>query len=575
MTHRNVFALSLLAIGCALPMEDGPDDVALIAGGKADGSSYSECELAEMVAWVNGVATAYELVDAGVHTRAARNLIAHRDGADQLAATADDDLFDDANEVDAVPYVGVAAMNQLVFAVEERCSAPPQAEVIFSPQAYEASHLARIRTEIDGAERSIDIAMYSFRDAQLEAALARAVSRGVEVRMIFQGANDDRDPNTSASARLEALGIEVRWVNKIMHHKLAIIDGARTDVGEAEGALVISGSGNWSNSAATRYDENTIFVRNTELALRYQIEFDHLWNNGRAFTSASSPSSSPSLAIDPSAIADDPSVDAVFTSANFRVTQSARYGATFSIVSGRNTVADRWVAAIRGARRSIYIASGHLRSRPVAEALLEARRRDPALDIRIYLDGQEYLAASTHAEQVAQLEECLLAAGTSVSRRQGCTDTGFLYSYAMVEAGVALRYKYYAYRWDASYAAQMHHKYMIVDGETLIAGSYNLSDNAEHETMENISIFHADAHRALIDAFAASFDAMWTTGGGLYAPFLDRVQNGTGELPIVFDAMALSWEQVTSLKRAIRRACPAVDGEEYRTNPAAHRTCAR
>jgi phosphatidylserine/phosphatidylglycerophosphate/cardiolipin synthase-like enzyme len=560
--------------GCALDAEplDGPDDIGVAPGGKADGSDYTACELDGVVRWLNAGTSVDALIAGGVHSRTARNLVAHRDGADAVFATGDDDLFDDIGEVDGVSYVGPVAISRLVSNVEASCAAG-RTEVIFSPQPYEQSHLVRVRELIDGADGSIDIAMYSFRDAAINDALARAVARGVSIRMIYDGASADRTaPEGTTSARLEAMGIEVRWVNKVMHHKLAIIDGR----GDGSEAVVVTGSGNWSNSAATRFDENTVVIHsNAELAQRYQAEYEHLWANSRELVWNESIEHVPTSSV--AITADDPSVDALFTSANFTTSVSTRYGATFSVVPGRNVVADRWVALILGARRSIRIASGHLRSRPVAEALLEAQRRNPELDIRVYLDGQEYLAAGTHEIQERELAECIEAAGSSVSRQQACLDRGFLFSYQLHEAGIPLRYKYYAYRWDHSYADQMHHKYMVVDEEILVTGSYNLSDNAEHATMENVVVFQGEPHRALVDAFIDNFDAIWVTGeeDGLYDTFLASLGTTTGDIPIVFAPMALDWAQVTALKRAIRSACPAVDSTEYREHPETHRYCAR
>ena len=81
----------------------------------------------------------------------------------------------------------------------------------------------------------------------------------------------------------------------------------------------------------------------------------------------------------------------------------------------------------------------------------------------------------------------------------------------LYEVITAVRYKYYAYRWHYSYAIQMHHKYMIVDGKRLFTGSYNYSDNAEHNTMENVVIYDAAAFPALVAAFVANFEALWQT----------------------------------------------------------------
>ena len=58
----------------------------------------------------------------------------------------------------------------------------------------------------------------------------------------------------------------------------------------------------------------------------------------------------------------------------------------------------------------------------------------------------------------------------------------------------------------------MHHKYMVVDGTTLFSGSYNLSDNAEHDTFENMMVLKGAEHATLIAAFEANFESIWKTG---------------------------------------------------------------
>ena len=48
-----------------------------------------------------------------------------------------------------------------------------------------------------------------------------------------------------------------------------------------------------------------------------------------------------------------------------------------------------------------------------------------------------------------------------------------------------------------------------------------------------------------------------------------------GNFPIVFDAMALTWAEVTALKQKIRSSCPSVDTPEYRSAAASHTVCFR
>src|SRR4051812_31020500 len=87
-------------------------------------------------------------------------------------------------------------------------------EVIFSPAASPAqSHVARIAAEVDRAQSSIDIAIYSYSDANITARLAAAAARGVKIRVIYEvGGNDSRSDHvdTTTSGKLEAAGADVR-----------------------------------------------------------------------------------------------------------------------------------------------------------------------------------------------------------------------------------------------------------------------------------------------------------------------------------------------------------------------------
>jgi len=576
MPHRRVLAAALLlATACgdttghrsAAEPEDGVDDVIVTSADKADGD-LTDCQIASALAYANDAGTTYEVLRAaGVPSRSAKNIVSHRP-YESLAA------------LDAVPYVGPVSFERLLAAAPELdCTPVPDPgapQVVFSPQLLADSHLARIAAMIDGAERSLDIAVYSFSDAGIFAALERAVARGVSVRMLFEPANAQHGrPEGTMSARLEDAGVDVRYVNKIMHHKFVLVDGPRDTVEQAKTGALATGSGNWSNSAGTRYDENTVFLTgHAEANLRFQREFNHLWENSRDLVWNERLTTLASLTIDDAALAaggDDPALDAVFTSANFEVTES-RSGPGFTAVLTRNAASDRMVEMILGARTSVRIASGHLRSRPIAEALLAKHQQSPEVDIRVYLDGQEYLSESAHRSQVAEQAQCLTDAGESESERLACLEKGFLWGFAVHDAGIPVRFKLSAYRWDSTYALQMHHKYIVVDDAHVASGSYNFSENAEHGTMENV-VFYEDA--GLARAFAANFDAIWTTGQSAWPSFLADVKDGAGDVPIVFAPMALTWSQVTELKTAIRAACPTVDDEEYRRNPGAHRVCTR
>ena len=588
MTPRRTISLPLALTLVLAPMAcsgDDPldDENAGFPDGKSDGGiDEGSPEALAVLALVNDTSVdADELDDdAGLNATAAKNIIAHRDGADAAAATTDDNPYDTLAELDAVSFVGPIALAALLEYAKEKGllgGDEGNVSVIFSPQPAEASHNARIAQLIDQAEHTVDIAMYSFSDAGISAALERAVDRGVKVRFVFETANEDKSLTGSAlasskSGRLEAAGVNVRFVNKIMHHKLAIIDGPRDDVERAATSTLVTGSGNWSFSGGSQFDENTLFFTGqAELAMKYQREFDLMWNHSRDLVAVPSLAFEVSTA-DLSNIPDTPGLDVLFTSNNFDVSEGST---TFRTDKSSLAVASQWVAAIQSARTSIHIASGHLRLKPVAEALIAAKQANPDLDIKVYLDQQEFISQSGDDFQKGEVEECLAGADTD-SERFDCENKEFLWSRTVLLSGIDVRFKSYAFRWDHSYAVQMHDKYMVIDGQRLFSGSYNLSMNSEHDTFENCVVMDGAEFADIISAYEANFAAIWETGRAddLLSDLRETISTAS-TIPIVFDSMALTWQEFTDLRSLIMENCTQVNSDEFRRNAAAHKVCPR
>jgi len=555
---------------------DGEHEIA-IPGGKAD-RIWSQCTIDRVLLWLNDPGTGSStLTGAGVHGRAADNIIDHRNGPDGVYPSDDDRGFDALGGVDEVPWVGSVAMDQLTAGAPGDCDRQRyrQAAVWFSPADYETSHLERTRAVIEEATRSIDVAMYSFYHDPLVDALAGAANRGVEVRIIYDKTRRERDDGEeTVSARLEDIGADVRWVNRVMHHKFVIVDGVHTALIQATDTSVVTGSANWTYGAATTYDENTIFIRGyPEVALRFQREFNRMWRYSRPYGVDDAPRAGGMMRLHTEMIPDAEATDAAFTSRNFRAYFSSRWGPTFGVKDSPATVANRVIRELRGADESIRVASAHLRSRPVAETILELHRNRPGLDIRVYLDGQERITEADHREQLADLERCVSGAEDEEERRD-CRRSGFYFSYALHQSGVPTRFKYNAYRWHFSYAEQMHHKYIIIDDETVISGSYNLSNNAEFNSLENIVIYRRRAFPELVDRFESNFRRLWRTGRqGRYAQLQRDIRHATESIPIVFDPMALDHDEIAALESLIESKCPAVTSEDFESDPRSHTTC--
>jgi len=459
------------------------------------------------------------------------------------------------------------------------------AKAIFSPvSSTSKSHVAEVVKLIKGAKHSVDIAIYSLSDNRVNSALKEAVLKSppVQVRVIWHQAQKDRKSSTpcsTKSGKLEAAGVDVRYASKskVMHHKFMIVDGAIKDssgqvaTARAKDAWIVTGSGNWSGGAQTNYDENTVFLKGVpRLALLYQQEFNRLWNYSYDFVCKSF-SYTPAATLDASTFPADAAAEAYFTSKNFKKNLS------WTVISGSYHVANRIVAELNKATTSVYVASGHFRSWPIYDALVKLKAAKPGLDIKVYLDGQEYVSKYYADKQEASTKSCVTAAGSDTTKQLEChLSSGDYYSYRLSKQQIPLRFKYYCYRWDYHYAKQMHNKYIIIDGKTLITGSYNQSDNAERGTLENIVVLKGSSYKEVVDDYVTSFTKMWKTdeGGSLLASLKNKVQNDA-TIPLVFSPMALTWQQVTDLKALIRSNCSLIDSADYKANPNSHKTCPR
>lgn len=118
-TTRGVAWICVAALGCDFapepePQGDGIDD-AIVLPGKADGlDGASPDEIEAVIALANTADLGLLDVDVALDVRAAEAIVTRRDGPDGALGTADDDLFDDLAELDAVPWVGPRAFGKML-----------------------------------------------------------------------------------------------------------------------------------------------------------------------------------------------------------------------------------------------------------------------------------------------------------------------------------------------------------------------------------------------------------------------------------------------------------------------------
>jgi len=163
-------------------------------------------------------------------------------------------------------------------------------EVLFAPhrRSDPSNGLAWLATRLTGVKRSLDMSLFVFSAQNLADTLIGLQQRRVAIRLL----GDPGFANRSFSEGLDLLGVALPdsrcrieagnrvWKRSLagvgtpqlaagdkLHHKFAVLDHQ----------LVISGSFNWSPSAAHQNDEVLLLIHSSLLARHFEAEMDRLW----------------------------------------------------------------------------------------------------------------------------------------------------------------------------------------------------------------------------------------------------------------------------------------------------------
>ncbi len=144
----------------------------------------------------------------------------------------------------------------------------------FSPQ----ENLERLDYEaIESAHRALDIAIYAFTDRRLAEAVIGAAKRGVQVRIYRDGGQFEEEQErayrygstTDMFRGQRNIHFRVKRPSRvIMHEKDFVVDGA----------LLRTGSANWSRSGEKREDDDADYVTDPKAVERFERNFELLWN---------------------------------------------------------------------------------------------------------------------------------------------------------------------------------------------------------------------------------------------------------------------------------------------------------
>lgn len=130
-----------------------------------------------------------------------------------------------------------------------------------------------ILREINSAKNSLKICVFTISDDQIARAILLAHQKRVDVKILTD--NDklyDLGSDINTLAR-EGLHIRIDNTSDHMHHKFMIADNKS----------LLSGSYNWTNSAAKYNHENVIVSNHPALVKSFLNEFEKLWERMDAY----------------------------------------------------------------------------------------------------------------------------------------------------------------------------------------------------------------------------------------------------------------------------------------------------
>jgi phosphatidylserine/phosphatidylglycerophosphate/cardiolipin synthase-like enzyme len=263
---------------------------------------------------------------------------------------------------------------------------------------------------IDGAQLSVDAAMYSLGLYSVRQALIHAHRRGVKVRVVMESDNMDRkDVDALKEAGIEIVGDRHEG---LMHNKFMVIDRR----------AVWTGSMNFTDDGTYHDRNNLLLIESVPVAQDYESEFNEMFADDKFGPDLGTATPNPRLAVHGTPLA-------VFFSPDDHVQ-------TFL------------VDLLKGAEKSINFLAYSFTADPLAEVI---RQRAVA---------------------------GVLVAGI-MDEDQAKTNKGGEYD-AFRTAGLNVHL-------DGE-DGLMHNKVIVIDGETVVTGSYNFTASADKANDENVVI---------------------------------------------------------------------------------------
>jgi len=163
----------------------------------------------------------------------------------------------------------------------------------------------------------------------------------------------------------------------------------------------------------------------------------------------------------------------------------------------------------------------------MADELMRIAVAQPTVQVRVIVDLSQISHSEGHvAPYLEDLQNQQWSAACQL-RQEGIAGAALTTCASELAArygaadlsNVQVKYKWYdGYEWSLALGRPvlshtqsllMHRKLAIIDGDTVVAGSFNWSPQAATSNYENLIVLSGLPERALVGEYQAEFDAMW------------------------------------------------------------------
>ncbi|MDA3832708.1 MAG: phospholipase D-like domain-containing protein, partial [Spirochaetales bacterium] len=323
---------------------------------------------------------------------------------------------------------------------------------------------------IDRAEESIDIAIYSFYNissASVPNALNRAKNRGLQVRIIACGTNQNSGLDYLNGDIPVLVAPDENNRDGIMHNKFAVIDAESSN---PDKPMVWTGSTNISYNQIVADANNMIFIQDQALARAYKIEFEEMWG---------------SQTEQPNEEFSRFGAEKTDNTPHEFIMGGNRVECYFSPSDGTN---QQLVNAIHSADNNLNVGTMLITRTDLAQAISDAKARGVATNVLTEGDA--------NTETVNSILSDELGSGS--------------YVFDNVTYGI------------------LHHKYAVIDNNKsafdplVITGSHNWSNSANEINDENTLIIH---NEDIANQYYQNFAARFKANNGMLATPASTVEN--------------------------------------------------